>query len=229
MFRFIVILPFLCLIFQKRSELFPAHSVSVESLHKLLEAHNLTVAHRRVHGNEVVQVVLGLRRLDAPVARRRLHPAPVRLLHVSPVRGKLLEECRRGHHPEEPVVLGVQDRVRPERLRHVLVKVGREGQVGVQVEHQRPLVGLVEEEYVVVPYDQLLLVLAGLLAPERHHLLLVGHEDHEALGELGRRGLTNVSAQLPHVFLAEAWSVGAVGRGGEHGIGGGFAGGGGGG
>ncbi len=69
------------------------------------------------------------------------------------------------------MIFRVEDGVRPERLRHVLVEVRGERQVRVQVEHETPaVVRPVEKERVVVPDHQLLLVLAGLLAPQGDHL-----------------------------------------------------------
>ena len=46
------------------------------------------------------------------------------------------------------------------------------------------MVGSVEEDGVVVPDDELLLVPARLLAPQRHHPLLVADEHDGGLGEL---------------------------------------------
>ena len=134
---------------------------------------------------------------------------------MSPVRGEPLEEERGRDDPKEPVVLLVEDGVSPEGLRHVLVEVGREGKVRVQVKNQAPVVRPVDEEDVIVPYDQLLLVFAGLLLPERNHLLLVGHENHVTLWQFCRGGPSHVVADLPDVLLAEARSVGAVGSGGD--------------
>ncbi len=92
-------------------------------------------------------------------------------LSSPPVGGEPLQELLCPDHSEEPVVLRVEDGVGAERLRHVLVEVRGEGQVRVQVEHQTPLlVRAVQEQNVVVPDHQLLLVLAGLLPPERDHL-----------------------------------------------------------
>ncbi len=56
--------------------------VPVELLDELLEAEDLPRAHRRVHADEVVQVVRRLRRPDARVGRGGLHPSAVRLQHV---------------------------------------------------------------------------------------------------------------------------------------------------
>ncbi len=56
--------------------------VPVELLDELLQAEDLPRAHRRVHADEVVQVVRRLRRPDARVRRGGLHPRAVRLQHV---------------------------------------------------------------------------------------------------------------------------------------------------
>ena len=80
------------------------------------------------------------------------------------------------------MVLRVENGVRPEGLCDVFVKVGGEGEVGVEVVDEAAVVRLPQDEqHVVVPDDELLLVLARPLAPQRHHLLLVRHEHHRRL------------------------------------------------
>ena len=74
------------------------------------------------------------------------------------------------------MVLLVEDGVRPECLRDVLVEVRGEGQVGVKVEDEAPLrpagpsVSHVQEYHVIIPDHKFVLLTAGLLAPQGDNL-----------------------------------------------------------
>ena len=64
------------------------------------------------------------------------------------------------------MVLRVENGVRPEGLGDVLVKVGGEGQVGVEVVHEAAVVRRAQDQqHVVVPDHQLLLRAVGQASP----------------------------------------------------------------
>ena len=68
-----------------------------------------------------------------------------------------------------------------------------------------PVIRSVDEDSVVIPDDELLLVLARLLSPQRHHPLLVADEHDPGLGELLLAALPAVPdglADLVDVLLA---------------------------
>jgi hypothetical protein len=80
-------------------------SIPEKLFDKLGEGEDLADADGRLHGDELVQVVLRLGRGDRRVRRRRLHPRAVGLLHVPPVGREGGEKDRGGDDPEEAVVL----------------------------------------------------------------------------------------------------------------------------
>ena len=73
-----------------------------------------------------------------------------------------------------------------------------------------PIIRFVDEDDMIVPDDELLLVSAGLLSPERHHPLLVADEHDPALGQLRGTVLAHPATDLPHVLLAVASSITAL-------------------
>lgn len=101
-------------------------------------------------------------------------------------------------------MLGRDRVVRAERLRDVLVEVGREGQRRVQVKHQTPVRRrVVHVEHVVVPYHELFVAAAGLLPPQGHRPPLVRHEHGVASGQFRRMCSLHLLAQLPHVLFTK--------------------------
>ena len=78
-----------------------------------------------------------------------------------------------------------------------------------------PVIGSVDEDSMVVPYDKLLLVLARLLPPQRHHPLLVADKHDPGLGELLLAALPAVPdrlADLVDVLFAVTSGVAALTR-----------------
>ena len=59
-----------------------------------------------------------------------------------------------------------------------------------------PVIRSVDEDSVVIPDHELLLVLARLLSPQRHHPLLVADEHDPGLGELLQAALPAVPDRL---------------------------------
>jgi len=100
-------------------------------LDEFSKAEDLSISFACVHRDELLQVVSSGAVSDAGVGGRGLEPAPVLFSHVSPVRGEGLQEGLGWDDPELPVVLRVEDGVRPEGLSHVLVEVRREWQLRV--------------------------------------------------------------------------------------------------
>lgn len=71
----------------------------------------------------------------------------------------------------------------------------------------------VDQDGVIVPDDELLLVFTGLLSPQRHDSLLVADEHDPGLGELLRPALPAVpdgGADLVDVLLAVTSRVAAL-------------------
>ena len=73
-----------------------------------------------------------------------------------------------------------------------------------------PLIRFINEDHMIVPDDQFLLVPAGLLSPERNHSLLVADEHDPALGQLLGTVVAHPATYLPHVLLAVAGSITAL-------------------
>ena len=71
----------------------------------------------------------------------------------------------------------------------------------------------VDQDGVIIPDDQLLLILAGLLSPQRHDSLLVADKHDPGLGELLGPALPAVPdglADLVDILLAVAGRVAAL-------------------
>ena len=76
-----------------------------------------------------------------------------------------------------------------------------------------PVIGSVDQDGVIIPDDQLLLVLAGLLSPQRHDSLLVADKHDPGLGQLLRPALPAVPdglADLVDVLLAVTSRIAAL-------------------
>jgi len=106
----------------------------VELLDKLSEGEDLPEV-TGLHVDEVVKIMLCGRSLNAGIGRRRLQPATVRLSHVSSVGGEGVEESGSWNDPEDPVVLLVEDCICSEGFCHILMKVGWEGKLRIQIIH----------------------------------------------------------------------------------------------
>jgi len=100
--------------------------MSMKFLDEFSKAEDLSISFVCLHRDELLQIVSSGAVSDARVGRWGLQPAAILFSHVSPVRGEVLQECLGRDDPELPVVLRVEDGVRPEGLRHVLVEVGWE-------------------------------------------------------------------------------------------------------
>ena len=75
------------------------------------------------------------------------------------------------------------------------------------------MIGSVDQDGVIIPDDELLLVLAGLLSPQRHDSLLVADKHDIGLGELLRPSLPAVPdglADLVDVLLAVTSRIAAL-------------------
>lgn len=180
----------------------------IKPLDKFLQTENLPKADWRVHGNKIIEVVYGFGCLNAWIRRRWLHPGPIGLFHMSSIGGKSLQENSCWDHSKVAMVLGIQNGVRSERLRDVLVKIGGKRKIRIQVKHQAALIRLVDEKYVVVPNDQLLLVFARFLTPEWYHLLFVWNENHKAFLQFRWRWIpSDMIRDHPNVFLTKAGCV----------------------
>jgi len=103
-----------------------------------------------------------------------------------------------------------------EGLGDILLEIGRERQLRVEVIDDAPLVRLVQHHDVVVPEHQFLLLAASLLSPQGHHSRLVGHEHDVTAGQLRGVVLLDEVAQLPDVLLAVAGRIRTDGCGRQH-------------
>lgn len=102
-------------------------------MYKLRQRVDSSPSYCRVHADEVVQVHFGVSSFNAGVLWRGLSPVPTRVLHVRPVRSKVLQVGVSTNHSEFPPKLWMNVIIRLKGIFYVNVERAGKWQNSIKV------------------------------------------------------------------------------------------------